>query len=397
MSHHAPRAALVLAAALALAVTLASPASAAWPGLNGRVALTQDPRTKDVWAFARDGSATQLTFTGNNEEQSSWAPDGKRIAYKRSDEVFVRDVTTTEPPLRLTIKAVSSENNTQPGWSPDGASIVFRTNRLNPSQNVADIWIMDADGSDERPLLVQPGDQRYPALSPDGSRLAYMSRSDGGTADLWIANADGSGARLLYDSGFDDSALAWSPDSTKLAFQTQRAPGAIDGDIFVLDLISGAVTQLTNDPPEAPIHDEGPAWSPDGTMIAFTSERSDPNGDIWIMQADGSQPRRLTADPVLDESPDWQPIPYSVGAPDRGPAQACGDLSLLPGGVASIAAVNAPCGTARRVAARWSPHDARVEGFECAGTPHSFDQELVECQHRGDHKGIAFLWRTPSP
>jgi TolB protein len=393
MSSPASRAVLVLAIAVVLA---AAPAASAWPGLNGRVGLTEDPRTKDLWAFARDGTATQLTFTGNDEQQPSWAPDGKRIAFKRTDDVWVRDVTSDAAPQRLTRKAVRGENNTQPAWSPDGTSIVFRTNRADPSQNVADIWIMNADGSNARPLLVQPGDQRYPTLSPDGTRLAYMSRSDGGTADLWIANADGSDAQMVYESGREDSAPAWSPDATKLAFETHGPEAGADGDIFVLDLASGAATKLTSDPPDAPIHDEGPAWSPDGTMIAFTSERSDPNGDIWIMQADGSNPRRLTTTSVLDESPDWQPIPFSVGAPDRGPAQPCGDLSLLPGGVASIASVKAPCETARRVAERWTPDDHKIEGFECTSTPHSFDQELVECQHRGEKKGIAFVWRRPT-
>ena len=168
-----------------------------------------DPRSKDVWAFALDGTATQLTFTGNDEEQPSWAPDGTHIAFKRSDEVFVRDVTTDAAPLRLTNKAVSTENNTQPAWSPDGASIVFRTNRADPTRNVGDVWIMNADGTDERPLIVQPGDQRYPSVSPDGRHIAYTSHSEGGTADIWVADADGTGAH----------------SSTTAAARTPRRPG----------------------------------------------------------------------------------------------------------------------------------------------------------------------------
>ena len=349
--------------------------------------------SKDIWAFARDGAATQLTFTGNQEEQSSWAPDGRRIAYKRSDEVFVRDVTTDAAPLRLTNKAVSTENNTQPGWSPDGASIVFRTNRSDPSRNVADIWIMDADGTNERPLLVQDGDQRYPALSPDGTMLAYTS-NDGAGADLWIANADGTGARMLFGSDQVDSAPAWSPDSSKLAFEIHGpVVGSEYGDIFVMDVRTGVVTQLTSDPLGAPVHDEGPAWSPDGTMIAFTSERSDPLGDVWIMQADGTNPRRLTDNAILDESPDWQPIPFAVGHSDR-PAHPCGDLSLLPSGVASIAAVKVSCRKARRIAAGWDVTGRQVKGFRCTSSPHSFDQQLIECEHRGARKGVAFVWRS---
>ncbi len=388
----AQRAVLILAAVLVLVL---APSASAWPGLNGRVGLTQDPRTKDVWAFARDGVGTQLTFTGNDEQQPSWAPDGKHIAFKRSDEVFVRDITTADAPQRLTNKAVRDENNTQPAWTPDGASIIFRTNRADPTQNIADIWIMDADGSNERPLLVQPGDQRYATVSPDGTRLAYTSSDQPNNADLWVANADGSGAHLVYDSGQADSAPAWSPDGTKLAFERHGPIGGVDGDIVVLDLTTGAVAQLTFDPLDMPVHDEGPAWSPDGTLISFTSERADPKGDVWIMHADGSNPQRLTTNSILDESPDWQPIPFSVGEANQ-PAHACGDLSFAPGGVASIAAVKTPCETARRVAGRWSPEDTTVQGFQCESTPHSFDQELVECEHHGDRKGIAFVWRRPA-
>jgi TolB protein len=343
------------AAALAAITSLVAPAAAgaAWPGLNGRVALTQDPRSKEVFAVALDGTSTQLTFTGTDEQQSTWAPDGRRIAYKRSDEVFIRDVTTDAPPVRLTNKAVSGENNTQPGWSPDGRSIVFRTNRANPTVNVADIWIMDADGTSERPLIVQDSDQRYPALSPDGTRIAYTSRN-ARDADLWVANADGTGAHLVYDSGVADSAPAWSPDSTRLAFERHDPGVSTNGDIYVLDLGSGDVAQLTDDP----AHEEGPAWSPDGSMIAFTSQRSDLKGDIWVMQSDGGDQRRLTSFVGLDESPDWQPIPTSL-------------MYTVPCGETIVTDNPRHCPRARRVAATETPG--------CTSAWHSFDQALVEC------------------
>jgi dipeptidyl aminopeptidase/acylaminoacyl peptidase len=229
-----------------------------------------------------------------------------------------------------------------------------------------------------------------------------MSRSEGGTADLWIANADGSGARMVYDSGREDSAPAWSPDSRKLAFEIHGPIGGVDGDIFVLDLRTGLVRQLTSDPQEAPVHDEGPAWSPDGTMLSFTSERSDPNGDIWIMRADGSGPTQLTdtdTDPdpreLLHESPDWQALPFLADLP-RWRSRVCGDLSLAPGGAASIAAVNVGCGVARVVAARWTPTSDKILGYRCSSTPHSFDQEVVECRARCRHAGVAFVWRRPA-
>ena len=254
------------AAVLATLGSLAVPAAAsAWPGLNGRIGITQNPRTKDLYAFTLLGGSTQLTFTGNDEQQPSWAPDGRRIAFKRSDEVFIRDVTSDAAPLRLT-NGRGTENNTQPAWSADGTSIIFRTNRSDPTVNVGDVWIMDADGTNERPLIVQADDQRYPTFSPDGTRISYTSRNAQGNADLWVANADGTGARMVYDSGQSDSAPAWSPDSTKLAFESGPE---LQRDLFVLDLGDGSVTQLT----DHPAHDEGPAWSPDGTMLAFTSTR----------------------------------------------------------------------------------------------------------------------------
>src|SRR3954462_1340625 len=86
------------------------------------------------------------------------------------------------------------------------------------------------------------------------------------------------------------------------------------------------VRRLTADP----AHDEGPIWSPDGTKIAFTSERGD-SSDIWVMGADGSGVRRLTDDPARDESPDWQAVPFATAG-----HVACGDVGLDRGDATSV-------------------------------------------------------------
>jgi Tol biopolymer transport system component len=362
------------ATVVAALASLAAPAAAsAWPGLNGRIGFTQQPRTKDVFAFSLAGASTQLTFTGNAEQQPSWAPDGRRIAYKRSEEVFVRDVTNPADPVRLTRARVSTENNTQPAWSPDGRSIIFRTNRTTPEVNVADIWIMDSGGGNQRPLIVQPEDQRYPTFSPDGTRISYTSRNAQGNADLWVANADGTGARKVYDSGESDSAPAWSPDGTRLAFESGPE---LQRDLFVLDLGDSSVTQLT----DHPAHDEGPAWSPDGTLLAFTSARdvmpregcTGCENEIYVMQADGTGLFRLTTNEILDESPDWQPIPTTLTS-----AVPCGG---------TVTTDNARhCARAQRLAGEWTP-----ETPGCTRTTHSFGQELIEC---GD--ALAFVRTAP--
>jgi hypothetical protein len=105
-----------------------------------------------------------------------------------------------------------------------------------------------------------------------------------------------------------DSAPAWSPDGSQIAFESN-----LDGDmeIFVMNADGTNVRQITHNT----LHDEGPAWSPDGTRFAFTRGPDNLHGDIWVMSADGSDARQLTSWAGPEESPDWgvNPHPASVG------------------------------------------------------------------------------------
>jgi len=116
-----PRPSRVLPIA-ALALAVAAPAAdAAWPGVNGRISLTQRVpaaggvrANRDVFAYARDTTRTRVTTSTDNEEQSSWSPDGLWIAYKRREAVFVAPWDGSVRPRELTRPNDDPVNNTQP-------------------------------------------------------------------------------------------------------------------------------------------------------------------------------------------------------------------------------------------------------------------------------------------
>jgi Tol biopolymer transport system component len=398
---------LVPAALASVAVGMALPAGAdaSWPGLNGRVSLTQRVpagavrANRDIFAYplGTDAAAARrrLTTSTNNEEQSSWSPDGQWIAFKQLDDVWV--VRWDGTGLKQLTDFPADLNNTQPSWSADGSQIIFRSNfQLHPA-NIADIWVMNADGTNRHKLVTREGDERYPSMSPDGRKLLFRGDWDGvsgnGDEEIFTADADGSDQTRLTFNDVEDSSPNWSPDGSRIALQT--AVDGVNQEIFVMDADGSHRVRLTNDAR----FDIGPTWSPDGRMIAFTRAATpDDPGDIWVMDADGSNQRPLTSTDVIEESPDWQPIPALAGL--SGERDACGDRSLEPGGIASIVAIGVKCAKALRVAERWSAGE-NPEGYRCTEARHSMDQSAVTCSKPGEgHErhtdALAFVVRDPA-
>ncbi len=395
-----------------MAATAAMPAAAdaAWPGLNGRISLTQRapegaerPRAnRDIFAYSRgaEPAIARLTTDPENEEQSAWSADGQWVTFKRGNAVWVSRVDGSG--LRaLHETAADRVNHTQPGWSPDGARLIFRDNRDRAPANVGDIWVIDFDGSHEHAVLKRPGDERYPTFSPDGTRILFRGDDDSveasGDEELFVMHADGTGVVALTDDDVVDSAPAWSPDGSRIAFESER--DGTDREIYVMDADGTDVVRLTDND----VHDEGPAWSPDGRLLAFSrGDSPTAQSDVWVMESDGADPVAIAASSLPEESPDWQPLPFAAGTHGL-PQAACGDLSLLPGGVSSVMAVHTPCAQALAVARAWEQGAAlgapprRVQGFRCSRRPHSFDQVVVECDHRGFEKGVAFVHREALP
>jgi len=120
-------------------------------------------------------------------------------------------------------------------------------------------------------------------------------------SEIYVMDADGSHQRNLTNNPADDVAPVWSPDGSRIAFVSDRKEYESD-DIYVMDADGSHQRNLTNNLAV----DVNPVWSPDGSRLAFTSYR-DGNSEIYVMDADGSNQTRLTDDPAWDEDPAWSP------------------------------------------------------------------------------------------
>jgi hypothetical protein len=185
-----------------------------------------------------------------------------------------------------------------PSLSPDGASIAFVADDGDATQRVMTIGI---DGSGLR-LISPPGiDTRQPAWSPDGTSVVFAGEpavGPGPSFEIYTVDADGSGLRqiTLTDEGLA-SDPQWSPDGSTIVYARFRSlgNGNYEGDIWSVSPTSEF--RLTS----TPMSDWGPAYSPHGSQIAFSRE-----GRIWVMGADGADPRVVTADGYAS-APSWSP------------------------------------------------------------------------------------------
>ena len=291
--------------------------------LRGVLFETNRDGNAEIYIMNPDGTQqTNLTNDPSADYNPVWSPDGTKIAFNSdrdgNGEIYVMGADGSDP-TNLTNHA---DDDWFPVWAPNGGKIAFMTDRestgppiLNNSPKIIiplfdiEIFVMNADGSGQTNLTNDPAWDGYPSWSPDSSRIAFQTDRDGGPVvlvlpedlgyEIYSVNADGSSPTRLSWSPQDDMYPCWSPDGSKIAFQSDR-----DGnnEIYTMNPDGSGQTRLTNHPDI----DSMPTWSPDGDWIAFHSFR-DGNAEIYRMTAAGLTKTRLTTSSEWDWGPSWSP------------------------------------------------------------------------------------------
>lgn len=279
---------------LAMGLPFATLALATFPGENGKLAFAISRR--GIFTAYPDGSHLAKLVDGGFP---IWSADGSRIAFSTVtgdlQGIFVMNADGTGM-RRLTRQTLPGFDF--PGsWSPDGHQIVF-SRRAGFDEAIFTIRL---DGTRLR-QVTEWGLIESPAWSPDGSRIAFMRDND-----IWVMDPDGSDPVQLTFEGAYNNFPSWSPDGKRIIWSRANIFG-IKGEIWIMNADGTNQMNLTN----TETFSEGdPAWSPDGTKIAFAGDpENDGSALIYTINADGSGLEKLSGARVASNfGPDWQPRP----------------------------------------------------------------------------------------
>ncbi|HJT63329.1 MAG TPA: hypothetical protein VJ839_00990 [Candidatus Limnocylindria bacterium] len=301
---------LLLVASIGAAIILSQPTPFPQPGpgpsvQNGVISFGQlgESGGFELMEVNSDGSGIRAIPGVTVQGDLAWAPDGSRAAFVDESGLVVMNADGSG----REIVAESPDGYGDVAWSPDGTQIAF----AEFGGEGWNIHVMNADGTGiEEPWPIGPS-LIFLEWSPDGSQFLFgreLSVGDRFETALHVVNADGSEERALTDSAEIVSYAVWSPDGSQIAFS--RRPHPANGlpssynppwDIWIMAADGSNQRPLAADPDWSELH---PAWSPDGSLIAFAGNAADGFG-LYVMNDDGTEVRRIVGPVDTIGFPSW--------------------------------------------------------------------------------------------
>ena len=283
---------------LAVAAVCAAGGSAA-PAPTGKIVFSSASGVggkTQIWVMNANGSRRHsLSPATVYEEGPALSRDGRRIAFGRRGEIYVMSSSGSNV-HRLTF---SPAQEGAPAWSSDGRWIAYSSYRSGKS----DIWKMRSDGSAKTRLTRTASLEDVPDWSPDGRRIVYA----GPQARIWVMKADGTGQHPLTRNALGGGvawAPAWSPRGTLIAYEFSGGTSPVNptNEIWLMNADGSHPVRLTNNQ----LEDGQPTWSPDGRWLAFASARPHPGPlHLWVMHPNGKGLHRVSSSAGEEYQPSW--------------------------------------------------------------------------------------------
>ena len=262
----------------------------------------------DIYTICPDGSGLLLLTEGHSDDMfPAWSPDGAKIAFASlrsgSSQIYIMEEDGSNP-----VQLTSDYANDFPIWLPNGEQIAFRTTDLNGLW----WWRKINIASNQISPLTEPSYDFFfqtPAWSPDGQYLVYMSlaeqegRNDG-SSQIHLKKVDGSSDVALTNDTWANINPVWSPDGTSIAFLSERDGIYNSYALYIISQDGSNLQSLTS-----PIFPEFAmlTWSPDGQQIAISNDEVP--GNIYIINVQAKNSRELLHLPDGERAsmPAWQP------------------------------------------------------------------------------------------
>ncbi len=260
--------------------------------------------TKIVFVSDRDGNnelymmdydghnQTRLTFNAIQDYMPAWSADGQRIAYTayEGERARLYILHPFEGRRELVFDRGTSYGAS---FSPDGRWMAFCSSE---DESNSEIYVADSEGRSPRRVTFSKAIDTAPTWAPTSREIAFTSDRLG-TPQIFIMDREGSNARRVSFGGTYHDGPAWAPTGDRVVY-VSRVEAVFD--LYVLDLRSNQIIKLT----EGYARNEFPCWSPDGRHIVFQSNRAGSTNQIYIMDYDGKNLRRLTSQGE-NKLPDW--------------------------------------------------------------------------------------------
>ncbi|HZL35858.1 MAG TPA: hypothetical protein VFC78_11150 [Tepidisphaeraceae bacterium] len=287
-------------------------------------------------ALSGESAFQQHTFTDEGYDSDvAVDPTGKWLAFSstRNSEhqgVYLQRVDGTA----VTQLTDGNSDDAYPSFSPDGKQIAFSSTRAGNWQ----IFVMDVDGHNITQMTSGPMQAVHPSFSPDGTRLVYCGMGGrSGQWELWTVDLKTGEKRTIGYGLFP----TWSPDKSvdRIAFQRARQRGSRWFSLWTMDLVDGEGRRATEVAVSANAAILSPAWSPDGKRLAFTTivqpgkggaARAKGQTDIWTIEPDGANRRRLTDGRGENLMPFWAADNRVYFVSDRGGADCIWSVRAQP-------------------------------------------------------------------